>query len=127
MRAIQTFSRIFKRNRHNARAARASSRSGGERARVSAHVPARPLVRALSVALVVAMLSTSAPAAPAVFTGMASEWRGGFAFWLRSSGWADFFGQVAAGQSHKPPTPKAQERQEERDARVASIQIRPGD
>lgn len=88
---------------------------------------ARFLSRAVSLLLSLTLLSTSAPAAPMVLSGVASEVKGGFAFWYRASGWADLLAQFAAGGQHRPTAPAAQERQEARTARVARVQLAPGD
>lgn len=83
------------------------------------------LGQGLSLLLVIALLASSAPAAPVVLTDTVSTWHSGLAFWLKTSGWAlaakNFLLQ-GNGQNNR-----AQERQEDRDAKVSRLQIYPGD
>ncbi|MEK6325302.1 MAG: FG-GAP-like repeat-containing protein [Acidobacteriota bacterium] len=83
------------------------------------------LPRAVSVTLIIAMLSVHAPATPRPLTDLASELRSDFKFWSHSSGWAKtlrgLIGQI------NTPSPSSQEKQSDRDSKVASIKIFPGD
>jgi len=85
---------------------------------------AATLRRFASLLLTVCLLSSATPAAPQTIVGVASEWRVGFAFWLRASGATKL---LAAVQGRGAPAPRAQEKQEERNARVFRLLILPGD
>jgi RHS repeat-associated protein len=78
------------------------------------------------MALILAMLSATTPAAPQVMTGIVTEWRVSAFFWLHQSGLALIIKDVAAGRSSRP-APGTQEDSEERQAQVTRIQIYPGD
>jgi hypothetical protein len=74
--------------------------------------------------LVLAILCSTAPAAPKVTVGLAQEWKTSFSFWLGSSGTA---AKVNGWLTGATPTQQQQERQDERDIQVSRIQIYPGD
>ena len=79
-----------------------------------------------SILLIITLLSTSAPAAtPQVLSSAASSTYLGLALWLESSGWAATVNTLLTGQKKPKPTPE--ERQSKRDARVARLDISPGD
>src|ERR1044072_2724388 len=80
----------------------------------------RNYVRALSALLVLCLLSSSAPAAPLVLPGMASQFSADASYLFRTKVW-EFLAQVANGRAKAP-----QEKQKDRDARVSKIEIRPG-
>lgn len=84
----------------------------------------RNLRRALCVALILSLLATSTPAAPRTIVSVAQEWRVSLGFWLRANGLPRKLYGAFSGQD---PRSTAQERQEDRDARVSRIQIYPGD
>src|SRR5215207_6916644 len=81
----------------------------------------RNFVRALSLLLAVCLFSTSAPAAPRVLTGLASELRLDASYVLRTK-LLSTLQQVLTRQASA-----TQENQKDRDARVVSIEISPGD
>ena len=81
----------------------------------------RNYVRALSALLVLCLLSSSAPAAPLVLPGMASQFSADASYLFRTKVW-EFLAQVAAGRAPKG----TQEKQKDRDARVSKIEISPG-
>ncbi|HJQ31293.1 MAG TPA: hypothetical protein VJ866_03890, partial [Pyrinomonadaceae bacterium] len=84
----------------------------------------RILPRALSLALALCLLSSSAPAAPLVLSGMATQLNADAAYMLRG-GWRGLLAQVlGSGQANGRAR---QEKQQERDARVSRIEISPGD
>jgi YD repeat-containing protein len=101
--------------------------------------------RALSIVLIVIMISNQALASPAVSQAMANTAKGralnaaqDLRFWWHSSGWAAYARAAFARQVGNPPPgqiggerrpspPKPQEKQSDRDARVTHIEIRPGD
>ena len=84
----------------------------------------RSLRSVIAVGLVIALLASSTPAAPKTIVGVTREWHGTLAFWLRANGVEEKLTQTLTGQN--PRRPKPQEKQEERDGRVARIQIFPG-
>ena len=82
----------------------------------------RALTVALSLALIMVILSTQAPALPRPLGDVVSELNSDFKFWLHSSGWANKLGRLISQSAAAQP-----ERQSDRDARVASIRAFPGD
>jgi RHS repeat-associated protein len=80
----------------------------------------RNYVRALSAALILCLLSSSAPAAPLVLPGMASQFSADASYLFRTKVW-EFLAQVANGRAKG-----AQEKQKDRDERVSKIEISPG-
>ncbi|HWW73972.1 MAG TPA: hypothetical protein VNZ44_01170, partial [Pyrinomonadaceae bacterium] len=80
----------------------------------------RNYVRALSAALVLCLLSSSAPAAPLVLPGMVSQFSADASYFFRTKVW-EFFAQAVNGRERA-----AQEKQKDRDARVSKIEISPG-
>lgn len=84
----------------------------------------RRAVRAFSLLLCLSLLATSTPAAPPVLKEMASGAWLGAALWLDSSGWSLALREVATGQLR--PAAADEEQQEERDARVARVEVSPG-
>ncbi|HEV8483042.1 MAG TPA: hypothetical protein VGV87_05745, partial [Blastocatellia bacterium] len=86
----------------------------------------RGLHRSLSLALILAVFSTSTLADARSLAGIASEAQVSLTFWLNSAGLAGLLRRVFAGQQG-PPEVKQQESQAERNGRVASIGIMPGD
>ena len=79
------------------------------------------LTRATVIALILCLLSTSTPAAPQTIAALAKESSISFAFWFRASGVAKLLQGRGAGSAGK------QEKQADRNAKVARIQIFPGD
>src|SRR5216684_1141301 len=90
-------------------------RSSGERLR------APIAMRVASVTLVLCLLSSSTPAAPETIVVLAKESSVGFLFWFRASGLAKLFQGQGVGNSRR------QEKQSDRNARVARIELFPGD
>ena len=86
----------------------------------------RGVARALCLVLILSLLSTSTPAAPQTIIGAAGQWQLSLAFWFRASGWAATLRGALQGRSDRPAH-KPQEKQNDRDARVARLQISPGD
>ena len=80
--------------------------------------------RALSLILIGSLLATSTPAAPQTIVSVARESHSSLAFWLRANDLSANLARVFSGQKNKA---RPQEKQEERDARVAHLQIYPGD
>ncbi|MDQ3804394.1 MAG: hypothetical protein M3416_11250, partial [Acidobacteriota bacterium] len=78
-------------------------------------------MRALSLFLIICLLSTSAPAAPRVIAGMASQFTADASYLFRNGLWG-LLSQAVGGQA-----PAKQEKQKDRDARVSKIEISPGD
>ncbi len=87
-------------------------------------VVSQPVRRGLSIFLVVSLLATSTLAAPQTIVGVATEWQSSLAFWLRANDLPGKLTRILSGQSNKP---RPQEKQEERNSRVARLQIYPGD
>jgi RHS repeat-associated protein len=85
----------------------------------------RNLSRALCLWLITALLATSTPAAPQTIIGLVADGSTSLMFWFQQSGWAATLKQTNSGQ--EPPDHKRQEKQEDRDKRVARIEIYPGD
>ena len=78
------------------------------------------------MAVVLAMLASSSPAAAPAFKGAGSEWKADVAFRLKASGIIASALSVF-GDQQNPPDNKEQEKQSDRDARVFKIEIIPGD
>ena len=76
---------------------------------------------AISIVLVLAIMVSSAPAAPRVIVDQVKESRASFSFWFNNSGLSNLF------DPQRWRSPKQQEKQEDRDARVAKLEIYPGD
>lgn len=79
------------------------------------------LGRTTTIALILCLLSTSTPAAPQTIVALAKESSISFAFWFRASG----LGKLIQGRGTS--NARKQEKQEDRNAKVARIQIFPGD
>lgn len=79
--------------------------------------------RFINSILVLMLLSAQTPAAPQVLTSVVQSWHLSTVFWLQGSGWT----ATLQGLANRQPAPalRAQEKQEERDARAARIQITP--
>jgi RHS repeat-associated protein len=83
-------------------------------------ISVRDLVnRTAIVLLAITLVSSSTPAAPQTIVSLTKDSYVGFTFWFRASG--------LAGLVQGPDKVKAQEKQEERDAKISSIEIYPGD
>jgi RHS repeat-associated protein len=80
--------------------------------------------RAVSLLLCLSLLATSAPAAPLIFKELASEASLGAGLWFDSSGWSATLREILVGQ--RRPGAFKEQKQEERDARVARIEVLPG-
>lgn len=78
------------------------------------------VVRAISIALIISVLTTSTPAASQTTLALATEASVNFALWFEASGLAKML------QGRGTPV-RVQEKQSERDARVVRLQIFPGD
>ena len=85
----------------------------------------RNLSRALCLWLITVLLATSTPAAPQTIVALVADGSTSLMFWFHQSGWAATLKQTNSGQG--PPDHKRQEKQEDRDTRVARIEIYPGD
>lgn len=85
----------------------------------------RNLSRALCLWLITSLLVTSTPAAPQTVMGMAADVSASLKFWFHQSGWDATLRRAFLGQER--PSPKPQEKQKDRDARVSRIEIYPGD
>ena len=82
----------------------------------------RILRRALSVALIVSMLTVSTPAAPQTVVDVAQNANLSFALWYRAGGLKKLLQGLGLGQDN----PRKQEKQAERNARVTRLEISPG-
>lgn len=100
-----------------------AARRGSPRLRRATAFLCRNGFRAVSVTLIISLLAVTAPAAPVVLKDVYSEVSLGVTLWGASSGWADAVRNLAAGQ--QKPSPKKQEKQSEREARVARIEVSP--
>ncbi|HEV2827108.1 MAG TPA: RHS repeat-associated core domain-containing protein [Pyrinomonadaceae bacterium] len=109
---------IFTRSRSDRNRRRPGGFSGSVRA--ITHMSGRTL----SLILICSMLATSTPAAPQTIVSVARECHSTLAFWLRANDLPASLARVFSGQNKKA---RPQEKQEERDARVARLQIYPGD
>src|SRR2546422_859525 len=78
------------------------------------------LGRAITVSLILCLLSASTPAAPQTMVALTKEYRISLGFWYRASS----LPKLIQGQSGNA---KRQEKQAERDAKVSRLQIFPGD
>lgn len=85
----------------------------------------RRLSRVLCLWLVAALLITSTPDAVQTVMAIAKNASTSFKFWYYQSGWDATLRRSLSGKDHSTPT--AQEKQQDRAARVARIQIYPGD
>src|SRR5918912_674596 len=85
----------------------------------------RHLSRALCLALIFSLLSTTLPNAPQTIIGLVSDISTSLNFWFHQSGWDASLRRAFSGQ--EGPDLKSQERQGDRDARVTRIEIYPGD
>ena len=74
----------------------------------------------VAIALVLSLLSNSAPAAPVIIVNLAKEESTALSFWYNSSG----FSKLLQG---RPAAPGRPETQANRDGKVARLQIYPGD
>jgi hypothetical protein len=83
----------------------------------------RTLRRAVGLVLIVAILTVQTPATPRSVSEMASEIRSDLTFWFHSSGLAATLNHLISGQSSS----QQPETQSDRDARVAIVNIIPGD
>jgi RHS repeat-associated protein len=85
----------------------------------------RPVIsRAVSIGMIVSLLTTSTPSAPRVIVGLVKEYPASAAL-LQMEGPLKMFASVLKGKTlHKP---KPQETQRARNAQVSRIQIYPGD
>jgi RHS repeat-associated protein len=81
--------------------------------------------QAVCLMLLVSLFSTSTPAAPQTISSMVSDLSTSAKFWFHRSGWDASLERIFSGQ--KKPDAKPVERQKDRDARVARIEIYPGD
>lgn len=79
------------------------------------------LSRAVTMALVLCLLSSATPAAPEAIVAVARESSVSFAFWFHASGLAKLIQGQGIGNA------RAQEKQADRDAKISRVQIFPGD
>ncbi len=84
------------------------------------------LRRAICLLLIIALLSTSTPAAPVVLTELAGQWQSELGFRFYTSGWSATMSNLFTLQGGRRAV-QPQEKQEDRDARVRRIEIQPGD
>lgn len=82
----------------------------------------RALNSALSVSLIIVLLTAQTPALPLPLTDLASGLRNDLKFWLHSSGWTTAMRRLISQSSAAQP-----EKQSDRTARVTSIKVFPGD
>ncbi|HKR11962.1 MAG TPA: RHS repeat-associated core domain-containing protein [Pyrinomonadaceae bacterium] len=82
------------------------------------------LRRSVCIALTLSLLVTSTPAAPKTIVGLANETSVSFAFWFKASGWRKSAAQLIQGHDSNG---EGQQKQPDRDAKVARIEIFPGD
>src|SRR6185436_6139307 len=80
--------------------------------------------RVVSIVLVISLLATTTPAGPRTIVQLSTQWKADLAFWLRASNAITDLWMMLNGQNARP---KPQESQEERDARVAKVEVYPGD
>jgi RHS repeat-associated protein len=85
----------------------------------------RNLRQALCLVVLLSLLFTSTPAVPQTIKGLVSDLSIGVKFWFRQSGWDNTLRQTFSGQERVERKP--QEKQKERDTRVARLEIYPGD
>src|SRR5438128_10007103 len=74
-----------------------------------------------SLLLILCLLSSSTPAAPQIIVSVTKESSVSFAFWFRASGLGKLIQDRGTSKASK------QEKQADRNARVARVQIFPGD
>lgn len=77
------------------------------------------LHRIVSILLATCLLSSSAPAAPQTIIALVEEQRTGWSFWYYSSGLSNLF------QGRGLPSPRPQERQADRNAKLERLEISP--
>lgn len=82
------------------------------------------LRQALSVTLLVCLLTATTPAAPRAVLETGKEWKVSLIFWFYSSGLPKTLAKLAGLQVR--PEIATQERQRDRDAKVKRIEIQPG-
>lgn len=80
--------------------------------------------RSLCITLILSLCATSTPAAPQTIVAVTKESSVSLAFWFHASGVRKLASQLLQGQI---PNLTRQETQQDRDGRVARIQIYPGD
>lgn len=99
------------------------------RLRNAASAARRGALRALSLTLVLALLSTSTPAAVPVLKELAARGRSELGFWYYAGGLSAAARKllVLQGAGRNARALDKQEKQEERDARVSRVEILPGD
>lgn len=84
----------------------------------------RVLTQTLSIVLILSLLSALTPAAPLVLTSIAVDYKNRLAY-FKANGWASTLQDVVSGRGK--PEAKRQEKQSERDSKVARVAISPGD
>jgi len=104
----------------NPRLGGGSHRDSASKSRTGSRIGVPILRRLASWLLTICLLSSSTPAAPATIIAVAKETRVSFIFWWHSSGLA----QAIQGRANA--TLRTQEKQTERDTKVARLQIFPG-
>ncbi|MEK6285839.1 MAG: hypothetical protein AABO57_08880 [Acidobacteriota bacterium] len=82
----------------------------------------RALTSTLSLCLIIVILATQVPAAPRTFSDIASGLRDDLKFWFHASGWTSAMRRLISQSSAVQP-----EKQSDRNDRVTSIQVFPGD
>jgi len=80
--------------------------------------------RALSILVVISLLATSTPAATPTTLAALGEWKADLAFWSKSHDFPKKWYRALTGQL--PERAKPQEKQRDRDARIARVEIQPG-
>src|SRR5262245_24451782 len=73
-----------------------------------------------SAFLMLCLMSTSTPAAPQTIVALTNQASASFLFWYNSGGLGKLF------QGQRGPSPRAAEKQTDRDAKVARLEIYPG-
>jgi len=102
------------------------SRTGQQRRGVfsrSAAVVERNSRRALGLSLAISLLATSTPAASQTIVGVSKEWHASLAFWWRATDPGKLYRTMTGQESRNI----VQEKQADRDVKVMSIQLYPGD
>ena len=87
--------------------------------------PSSPRTHIISWFVSLTLLLTSSPAAPPVLAGIVSDAHLSGMLWFEASGWSTTLKGMFNGQGRSAE--HAQEKQSERDARVARLEIYPGD
>ena len=82
------------------------------------------LRKSICIALTLSLLASSTPAAPQTIVGLAKETSVSLAFWFRASEWRKSAAELIQGQDSNG---KKQQKQLARNARVARIEISPGE